>query len=119
MSVVVVYYEGEPVTVHVTSNLGNTGILLLAASNEKGYQCRASYLAWWKAVTIANHKGFQGYDLGGIDFSQNPGVSRFKAGMGGHEQFHVGAFDAFTNSVTKNAFRIGEKIYKGIKNFDR
>ena len=119
MSPVVVCLNGEPVAVHLTSNLGDTAIALLVAASDQGYSCWSSYLAWWKALTISNERGMKKYDFGGIDFEKNPSVSRFKAGMGGEEQFHIGAFDAFKSSVTRNAFRIGEKIYKGIRNFDR
>ncbi len=115
MSLVVTYFEGEPVTVHVTSNLGDTAIMLLAASNEKGYSCWSSYLAWWKAITISNDRGMKNYDVGGVDFENNLNVSRFKAGIGGQEKFHIGVFEAYTSSVIKNIFRTAEKVYRAVK----
>lgn len=115
MSLIVAYFDGEPVTVHVTSNLGDTAIALLVASSEKGYTCWSSYLAWWKALTASDGKGMKKYDLGGIDFEGNPAVSRFKAGIGGEKQFHIGTFEAYTNSVVRNIFRMAEKVYRMVK----
>ena len=115
MSLVVAYFEGEPVTVHITSYLGDTAIALLVASSEKGYTCWSSYLTWWKALTVAKNKGMKQFDFGGIDFENNLNVSRFKAGMGGEEKTHLGAFEAYTNAIVKNLFRAAEKVYTKIK----
>lgn len=115
MNVIVAYYHGQPVTAHVTSNLGDTAILLLVASSEKGLACGSSYLVWWKAVTASNRLGMKNYDVGGIDFENNVTVSRFKAGMGGDECSHIGAFEAYTSSMAKNIWRAAEKVYRLIK----
>jgi len=115
MSVMVGFCEDEPVTVHVTSNLGDTAIFLLSASSAKGYECRSSYLAWWRAIVSSNNKGMKKFDVGGIDFVDNPTVSRFKAGVGGEESFHIGTFESYTDSVVKNTFRMTEKIYRKLK----
>lgn len=111
MSLIVAHFDGEPVTVLVTSNLGDTAIALLVASNEKGYSCGSSYLAWWKALTASNDRGMKKFDFGGIDFENNPNVSRFKAGMGGEESFYIGVFEAYTNSIVKSVFRKADMIY--------
>ena len=115
MSLIMAYYDGEPVAVHVTSNLGDTAVALLVAGNEKGYSCWSSYLAWWKALTASNDKGMKPFDCGGIDFENNPNVSRFKAGMGGQEKSRIGVFEAYTNFVVKGVFRNANTIYKKLK----
>ncbi len=115
MSLVVASFEGEPVTVHVASHLGDTTIALLVAGNEKGYTCNSSYLTWWKVLTTANEKGMKQIDFGGIDFENNLNVSRFKAGMGGEEKFHIGVFEAYTNFVVKGIFRKADKIYSKLR----
>ena len=115
MSLVVAYFNGEPVTIHLTSNLGDTAVALLVAGNEKGYSCWSSYLAWWKALTTSNDRGMKKFDFGGIDIENNPNVYRFKAGMGGREKNHIGVFEAYTNPVVKNLFRVAEKVYIKIK----
>lgn len=115
MSLVVAYYDGEPVAVHVTSHLGDTAIALLVAGNEKGYSCWSSYLAWWKALTISNDRGMKQFDFGGIDFENNLNVSRFKAGMGGQEKSHIGVFEAYTNFIVKGIFRKADLVYKKLR----
>lgn len=115
MSLVVASFEGEPVTVHVASHLGDTAIALLVAGNARGYSCNSSYLAWWKVLTTANEKGMRQIDFGGIDFENNLNVSRFKAGMGGEEKSHIGVFEAYTNFVVKGIFRKADMIYTKLK----
>ncbi|HUV63791.1 MAG TPA: peptidoglycan bridge formation glycyltransferase FemA/FemB family protein [Sedimentisphaerales bacterium] len=115
MSLVVAYLDGEPVSVHVSTNLGDSGILLLAASSEKGYECSASYVAWWKAVLISKSRGMKKYDVGGVDFEHDPGISRFKAGMGGEECSYIGAFEACTNAAVENVWAMSERAYRVLK----
>jgi lipid II:glycine glycyltransferase (peptidoglycan interpeptide bridge formation enzyme) len=115
MSLVVAYLQGEPVSVHVSANLGDNGIMLLAASSEKGYECSASYVAWWRAVLISNSRGMKKYDVGGVNFKNDPGISRFKAGIGGQECFYIGAFDACTNAAVENMWAMSEKVYRMLK----
>lgn len=115
INVIVAYYNGEPVTAHATSNLGDTGILLLVASNEKGLACHSSYLAWWRAIGASHRAGIKNYDVGGIDFENNTTVSQFKAGMGGEEAFHIGTFEACSGSCARAAWRLTENIYRILK----
>lgn len=115
LSLVVASFEGEPVTVHIASHLGDTSIALLVASNAKGYTCNSSYLAWWKVLTTANDRGMKQIDFGGIDFENNLNVSRFKAGMGGEEKSHIGVFEAYTNFVVKSIFRKADMIYTKLR----
>jgi lipid II:glycine glycyltransferase (peptidoglycan interpeptide bridge formation enzyme) len=115
MSLVVAYLEGEPVSVHLSTNLGDSGIMLLAASSERGYQCSASYVAWWKAVLISNGRGMKKYDVGGVDFENDPGIARFKAGLGGEECSYIGAFETCTNAAVENIWAMGERAYRMLK----
>jgi hypothetical protein len=111
MRIIVVYCDGEPVTAHLTSNLGEAAVFLLGGSSEKGLACRASYLAWWRAITVSNRLGMKSYDTGGIDFEKNPTVSRFKAGLGSSEVHYVGAFEVCANRVIRKLWRTIEKAH--------
>ncbi len=55
------------------------------------------------------------YDLGGIDPKNNPNVYQFKSRMGGEEHFYIGAFEACTNSIVKNLWRVVETFYRCLK----
>ena len=115
MNIIVAYSDGEPVAAHLASNLGDTGVVLLAASNEKGLACGSSYLIWYKGAVSALNAGMKWYDLGGIDPDNNPTVYQFKARMGGEDVLHIGAFEAYSNLGAKSIWRATEKIYRLIK----
>jgi hypothetical protein len=115
MNFIVAYYENEPVTVHLASHLGDTGVALLVASNEKGLECGSSYLVWWKACIAAKNAGMRRLDLGGIDPDNNPGGYRFKAQISRQEYRYIGAFDACSSLPVKIAWRASEKVYNIIK----
>jgi len=95
----VVELEGEPVSVVLSSNLGRTGIVLLAATSGKGLETGASYVAWFNAAVGAYRAGMRELDLGGIDVVRNPAVAQFKGRMGGYEMTHTGVFDYCSNIV--------------------
>jgi lipid II:glycine glycyltransferase (peptidoglycan interpeptide bridge formation enzyme) len=99
--VTVAYFDGEPVTALATSNLGDTGLDILAANNEKGLKCGSSFLTYWNAFDASRRAGMKRYDLGGIDPKNNPTVYQFKSRMGGEVQFHIGAFEAYANTVVR------------------
>lgn len=113
--VTVAYFDGEPVTALTTSNLGDTGLDILAANNEQGLKCGSSFLAYWNAFDASRRAGMKRYDLGGIDPEKNPNVYQFKSRMGGQEVSHVGAFEAFSSLRAKTTWRMAEKIYHMLK----
>lgn len=115
MNFIVACYENEPVSVHLSSHLGDTGVALLVASNEKGLDCGSSYLIWWKACIAAKNAGMKRFDLGGIDPNNNPGSYRFKSQISGQEYRCIGAFDACSSLPVKMAWRASEKVYNLIK----
>ena len=115
MNVIAAFYQGQPVTVLVTSTMGDTGVVLLVASSEKGLECCSSYLAWWRAITACLSKGMKRFDVGGVDFEKNPTVLQFKAGIGGTDCCYIGAFEAFDSSLARIRWRIAEKAYYCIR----
>jgi lipid II:glycine glycyltransferase (peptidoglycan interpeptide bridge formation enzyme) len=115
MNFVVAYSEGSPVSVHLASHLGATGVALLVASNAKGLGCGSSYLVWWKACLAAKNAGMKQYDLGGIDPEGNPGGYQFKSQISRHESLGIGAFDACSSLLVRNIWRASERVYHFIK----
>jgi len=116
MNIIVAYYGDEPVSALLSSNLGDTAIVLLAASNDRGLKCGSSYLIWYRGAVDAMSAEMKWCDLGGIDPCKNPNVYQFKARMGGHEVFHIGAFEACNNRSVKTVWHIGDTLYRRIKN---
>jgi lipid II:glycine glycyltransferase (peptidoglycan interpeptide bridge formation enzyme) len=115
MSIIVAYCNGDPVSVHLESNLGDTAVVLLSATNKQGLSCGSSYLVWYQGAISALHAGMKLYDLGGIDPDNNPNVYQFKSRMGGKEAFHIGTFEAYSGLMAKNIWRAAEKVYRLIK----
>ncbi len=112
MTIIVAYYNEEPIAAHLTASLGDTAILLLTASNEEGLRMKAPYLVWWKAILASRRLGMRVYDVGGVDFQEVPTVSRFKAGMGGEDCFHIGAFDACSGPIVRIIWHGINKVYR-------
>lgn len=115
MNIIVAYYEGEPVSAHLASNLGGTSVVLLAASNKHGLSCGSSYLIWYRGAISALNAGMEWYDLGGIDPDSNPNVYQFKSRMGGEEALHIGMFEACSSGIVKNVWRVAEKVHRLLK----
>jgi hypothetical protein len=88
-----------PLAGAVVSAIGDTAILLLAASNADGRKAMASYLLQWRIIDWLKARNIRFYDLGGISPS-HPSVNHFKAGLGGDEVSHAGLFESCTNPLS-------------------
>ena len=77
--------DGAAIGALVCSRMGNTGIYLLGATNERARDLLASYLLHWHAMLWLKAQGSLYYDLGGIDPEANSGGYEFKSGFGGNE----------------------------------
>lgn len=115
MDLLMLYNEGRPISSVLSSNLGNSGILLLATANDEGRKLGAAYLNWHLSLELSLEAGKDRYDLGGIDPLNNPGVYDFKSRMGGTEIYHVGAFDACKTSVTKAMWTFADMAISVVK----
>ncbi|GEM_PF-1549287 len=112
MTVTAAYFQGEPITILATSNLGDTAVDILAVNSEDALRYGSSFLVYWKAFCASRYAGMKRYDLGGIDPENNPAVYNFKRGTGGEEVFHIGTFETYTNSVVKRIWHLGERAYR-------
>jgi len=115
MNIHVVLFQDKPASALLSTCVGDTSLVLLAASNELGLKCGSSYLAWYQGAVSAHNAGMKFYDLGGIDPVNNPNVFQFKSRMGGREVFHIGTYEACSSSLVKNTWWIAQKIYYHIK----
>lgn len=115
MNVVTAYCDGEPVASHASSHLGETALGTLAACNEKGLECSASYLVWWRTFLAAKRAGMKRYDLGGINPAKNPTVYQFKQRMGAQEIRYIGEYEIYTCSAVKQLWRLADKARSVVK----
>jgi hypothetical protein len=98
MRVFIARQQDEPVAGIACSFIGDTGIYLLGATNEKALKLRAANLLQWEAIKRAKQLGMRFYDLGGIDPETNPGGFHFKQGMSGQDVLQLPAFDFYRSS---------------------
>lgn len=97
MTTTVCTLHGEAVAALVTSAIGDTAIMLFAASSPAGRKTCAAYLMWWRALERFKAEGRRWLDLGGIDPELAPGPAKFKgrlAGKAGRDVRHPGQFEA-------------------------
>jgi hypothetical protein len=85
--------EGNLVSFRGCLITGNRACDYLAATTERGRELRASYAVFWKLLEHCQKQGLHSYDLGGIDFWQNPGVYKFKKDTGAREIEYLGEWD--------------------------
>lgn len=109
------YCDGECIAGHISSQLGNTAVNLFRANSEVALKNRAAYRLQWQAVQCAKQTGLTWYDLGGIDPDENPGVYRFKKGMGGIDVTAPGPFEYYPDRIRKFWVMGGERVYRHLK----
>jgi lipid II:glycine glycyltransferase (peptidoglycan interpeptide bridge formation enzyme) len=110
LKIFIAYKAKIPVAGLVCSVMGETGIYLLGASNEIGMNNKASYLLQWEMIKWLKQKGYQRYDLGGINVEDNPGVYKFKSGITEHEVNGMGTYETYKSMLSKRIVSVGEFI---------
>jgi hypothetical protein len=113
MRIMLCEFEGEPIAALVSSNLGDTGIELVAATADKALKLNASYLLRWQTLQWLKDSGCQSYDLCGIDPEMNPGGYQFKmglAGKAGKDVRHLGEFEACQSYLSSFLVRLGDQL---------
>lgn len=97
--------DGETIGAIVWSEIGETGLPVLAATGDRGLKTHGSYLLWWTMIEKMREAGCKRVDLGGIDEQRNPGGYIFKSGIAnkqGKDVRYIGFFD--TNDRYLNRF---------------
>ncbi len=115
MNTIVAFSDGQPLTAHSTSHLGDIAVGILAGSNEKGLELGSSYLVWWQTLLAAKRSGMLKYDLGGIDPVNNPEVHQYKLRMGAEEVKYIGTFDICSSRLVSRMWRACESLYRLIR----
>jgi lipid II:glycine glycyltransferase (peptidoglycan interpeptide bridge formation enzyme) len=90
--------EGEPVAALILFIFASRAWYLFGMSREAHREKMPNYLLQWEAMRLAKSQGCKLYDLWGApdDFNETDplwGVYRFKEGLGGEVERHIGAWD--------------------------
>jgi len=110
---------GRPVAGHVASRGGDGIVYVLGATTKEGRMARAAYLLQWRAIERAAALGCRWYDLGGIDPEANPGVHRFKQGLGGEERLSAGPFEFRPRSLRRFTTAGAERAHEAMRRLTR
>jgi Acetyltransferase (GNAT) domain len=113
--VAIAWVDDEPAAGIVASTHGDTPVYLLGASNDAGRKRNAAYLLQWKVIEEAARAGCRWYDLGGVDAEANPGVYKFKLGMGGTELCAAGPYELAPDRLRATAVRTAERLVRALR----
>ncbi|MDA2935891.1 peptidoglycan bridge formation glycyltransferase FemA/FemB family protein [Patescibacteria group bacterium AH-259-L05] len=101
-------YKGKILAVHMMIFLGNTTTYVHGASSREYKEVMAPHLLHWYTIQTAKQKGYQWYDLWGIDEKKWPGLTRFKKGFGGKSITYPGTFEIPFFQSWYRLYRLGK-----------
>ena len=90
---VMISHDGKAIAGALLLFFENTVYYLHGAMDRKYKNLMAPYMMHWEIIMWVKSKGYEFYDLWGIDAQKWPGVTRFKLGWGGRLIEYPGSFD--------------------------
>lgn len=102
--------QGKPVTSAILLIYDNTVYYLHGAMDREHKQLMAPYKMHWEIIMWAKSKGYEFYDLWGVDAKKWPGVTRFKLGWGGRLVEYPGSFDMPISGFGYFMYRLARKF---------
>lgn len=103
MKITVCKSDGKLCSAYICSAIGNTGYLVLGATNNFGRARNGSFAINWKILEWLKKGNYRWFDLGGINPVNNPGVYHFKVGFSGRngrDVQYLGQFDVVENLIS-------------------
>ncbi|UWQ16058.1 GNAT family N-acetyltransferase (plasmid) [Aliiroseovarius sp. M344] len=94
---------------------GTNAVYLFGATTHRGRQLNAGYFLMWQAVLACKRKGVRWLDLGGIDPTSNPEVTRFKLRTGGVDVVAPGPFEYRPGGLSTGLILLAEHAYSKLK----
>ncbi len=104
------YHEKKPASAHFVLFFGKTATYLYGASHTEHLGSKVDTYLHWTAMREAKRRGFEYYDLGGIDSARWPTLTNFKRQFRGAEIHYAGNIDIPIRAAKY-------KIYSLLKNF--
>lgn len=92
--ILIITKDGQDLAGIVIGTAGHCTVYLFGATAEAGRALRAGYMLTWEGIRLAQSRGMHWYDLGGVDFDENPDVARFKDRMNGKAINAAGPYEA-------------------------
>lgn len=91
------YQHGEPAAIHIVIFFGGTATYLFGASFSDRLRSKVTTYLHFEAMREAKRRGYQYYDLGGIDALRWPSITTFKRQFRGKEFSYLGNVDIVNN----------------------
>ena len=117
--VTIIEVDGADAAGHVGHIAGDTCVYLLGASNDRARRTKAAYLAQWAFLLAGKAAGCSWYDLGGVDEEANPGVYRFKRGLGGASWSAPGPYEMRPHGLRGVTTTAAERTYRALQRLNR
>jgi hypothetical protein len=85
-------YDGEPVSAICLATHGRAATYLIGWNGPTGRKLGANKPLLWNAMKHLKERGFEWFDLGGLDEEAAPGIAAFKLALGGERYELVGEY---------------------------
>lgn len=80
---------------------GDTATYCSGWTSPEGRELQAGYQLLWHAILMYKNKGYDWFDLGGINAGTTKGIAHFKAGLGGIRYTLIGEFKWHMGPIRK------------------
>lgn len=106
------FQNGEPAATHIVMFFGTTATYLFGAAYTNKLNSKVVTYLHYKGMAEARDRGYQFYDLGGIDPLQWPAITEFKRQFHGVEFEYVGNIDIPVKPLLYHLYNIFRMIWK-------
>lgn len=108
--ILIITKDGQDMAGIVIGTSGRCTVYLFGATAEAGRALRAGYMLTWEGIRLAQQRGMHWYDLGGVDFDENPDVARFKDRMNGRKIEAAGPYETYSEGPLAHLIKALEAL---------
>ena len=113
--VLIAQENGEDIAGMTIGMTGQNAVYLFGATTQRGRSLNAGYFQMWQAILFCKREGIRWFDLGGIDTTSNPEVTRFKFRTGGLEVTAPGPYEYRPRKPATALILLVEQAYAKLK----
>jgi hypothetical protein len=108
--ILIITKDGQDLAGIVIGTSGLCTVYLFGATAEAGRALRAGYMLTWEGIHLSQSRGMHWYDLGGVDFDENPDVARFKDRMNGKTIEAAGPYETQSGGAIAHLIKALEAL---------
>ncbi len=109
------HHQGQLVSAHFVIFFAKTATYLYGASNTKHLSSKVDTYLHWTAMKEAKKRGFEYYDLGGLDMNIWPSLTTYKRQYHGQEFEYMGNIDIPLHSFSYFIYNLARNIKTWLK----